>query len=76
MSVQDPDAGPLRVGDACTKVDSVSVPKQTVYWTCGIAVKGDYACGGGTPVQSFSACFIHSKCMQACLHQALFCSCT
>nr|QOL01071.1 putative extracellular protein CSOL_005 [Pseudococcomyxa simplex] len=44
---KDPDAGPPMVGDACTKVSSVSVPKQTVYWTCGIAVKGDYACGGG-----------------------------
>lgn len=50
MLLQDPDAGPPMVGDACTKVSSVSVPKQTVYWTCGIAVKGDYACGGGTPI--------------------------
>lgn len=45
---QDPDAGPPMVGDACSKVNSISVPMQTVYWTCGIAVKGDYACGGGT----------------------------
>ena len=27
----------------------MSVPSQTIRWTCGIAVKGDYACGGGTP---------------------------
>lgn len=44
---KDPDAGPAMVGDACTKVSSISVPSQTVYWTCGIVVKGDYACGGG-----------------------------
>ena len=34
---------------ACTQVGSMSVPPQTIRWTCGIAVKGDYACGGGTP---------------------------
>ncbi len=47
LPAQDPDAGPPVVGDACTKVNSIFVPSQTVYWTCGIAVKGDYACGGG-----------------------------
>ena len=44
---QDPDHGPLAVGDACQKVASVSVPRQTMLWTCGIAVQGDYNCGGG-----------------------------
>ena len=44
---QDPDAGPAMVGDACTQVKSVRVPTMTVQWTCGIAVKGDFACGGG-----------------------------
>ena len=47
--LQDPDAGPAMVGNACTQVGSVSVPPQTIRWTCGIAVKGDYACGGGAP---------------------------
>ncbi|CAK0737066.1 hypothetical protein CVIRNUC_000849 [Coccomyxa viridis] len=44
---KDPDAGPAMVGNACTQVGSMSVPPQTIRWTCGIAVKGDYACGGG-----------------------------
>lgn len=55
LPAQDPDAGPPMVGDACTKVSSISVPSQTVYWTCGIAVKGDYACGGGMPTFLTSA---------------------
>ena len=49
LLLQDPDAGPAMVGNACTQVGSMSVPPQTIRWTCGIAVKGDYACGGGTP---------------------------
>jgi hypothetical protein len=47
VAAQDPDHGPLAVGDACQKVASVSVPRQTMLWTCGIAVQGDYNCGGG-----------------------------
>ena len=38
------------VGNACAQVNSVSVPRVSVQWTCGIAVQGDYACGGGAPV--------------------------
>lgn len=45
--LQDPDSGPPAVGDACEKVGSVSVPQQTMLWTCGISVQGDYNCGGG-----------------------------
>ncbi|CAL5218430.1 g111 [Coccomyxa viridis] len=44
---KDPNAGPAMVGNACTQVNSVSVPRMSVLWTCGIAVQGDYACGGG-----------------------------
>ena len=47
MHVQDPNAGPAMVGNACAQVNSVSVPRMSVQWTCGIAVQGDYACGGG-----------------------------
>ena len=61
--LQDPDAGPAMVGNACTQVRSVSVPPQTVRWTCGIAVKGDYACGGGAPLApvhlAVQACAFH-----------------
>ena len=45
--LQDPDMGPPAVGDACELVGSVSVPQQTMLWTCGISVQGDYNCGGG-----------------------------
>ena len=48
--VQDPDAGPAMVGNACAQVNSVTVPRMSVQWTCGIVVQGDYACGGGAPV--------------------------
>ena len=56
LHLQDPDHGPLMVGDACQRVNSVSVPKQTMLWTCGISVQGDYACGGGAPA------FLHVDC--------------
>ena len=53
--MQDPNAGPAMVGNACTQVNSVSVPRMSVLWTCGIAVQGDYACGGGmSPILSCS----------------------
>ena len=49
--MQDPDAGPAMVGNACAQVNAVSVPRMSVQWTCGIAVQGDYACGGGMTMQ-------------------------
>jgi hypothetical protein len=45
-TLQDPDAGPPKVGDACAKVNSISIPPQMLNWTCGISVKGNYNCGG------------------------------
>ncbi len=55
VRLQDPNAGPAMVGNACTQVNSVSVPRMSVQWTCGIAVQGDYACGGGMSLSpSFS----------------------